>query len=63
MPAETILPVAIIRPTSSKLNGAVAAVTGFVDDGLFLDPSINRNTGIAAKLMDLAEAADAARRT
>lgn len=69
MPEPTVFldanlgPVAIIRPTSSKLNGAVAAVTGFVDDGLFLDPSTNRNTGIVAKLMDLAEAADAARRT
>jgi hypothetical protein len=69
MPEPTVFldhnlgPVAIIRPTSSQLNGAVAAVTGFVDDGLFLDPSTNRNTGIVAKLMDLAEAADAARRT
>ena len=29
-------PVAIVRPTSTKLNGAVAAVQGFVDDGLFI---------------------------
>jgi hypothetical protein len=69
MPEPTVFleaslgPVAIIRPTSSKLNGAVAAVTGFVEDGLFLDPATNRNTGIVTKLMELAEAADAARRT
>jgi hypothetical protein len=69
MPEPTVFldhnlgPVAIIRPTSSQLNGAVAAVTSFVEDGLFLDPSTNRNTGIVAKLMGLAEAADAARRT
>jgi hypothetical protein len=57
-------PVAIIRPTSSKLNGAVAAVTGFVDDGLFLDPSTpGKNSPIVGELMKLAEAADAARRT
>ena len=29
-------PVAIVRPTSTKLNGAVAAAQGFVDDGLFI---------------------------
>ncbi len=29
-------PVAIIRPTSTGLNGAVAAIQGFVDDGLFI---------------------------
>jgi hypothetical protein len=69
MPEPTVFlsadlgPVSIIRPTSSQLNGAVAALTSFVDDGLFLDPSTNRNTGIVAKLVDLAEAADAARRT
>jgi hypothetical protein len=56
-------PVAIIRPTSTKLNGAVAAVQGFVDDNLFLDPKTGKNTGIVEVLMDLAEAADAARRT
>jgi hypothetical protein len=56
-------PVSIIRPTSSQQNGAVAAVTGFVNDGLFLDPSTNRNTGIVSVLMGLAEAADEARRT
>jgi hypothetical protein len=56
-------PVAIIRPTSTKLNGAVAAVQGFVDDNLFLNPKTGKNTGIVDVLMDLAEEADAARRT
>ena len=55
-------PVAIIRPTSTRLNGAVAAVTGFVDDGLFFDSKTGRNTGIVDVLMDLAEEADAAHR-
>jgi hypothetical protein len=55
-------PVAIIRPTSTKLNGATAAVQGFVTDGLFLDPKTNKNTGIVQVLMRLAEEADEARR-
>jgi len=56
-------PVAIIRPTSEEGGGgAVAAVKSFVDDGLFIDPSSNKNTGIVAVLMGLAEAADDARR-
>lgn len=55
-------PVAIVRPTSTKLNGAVAAVQGLADDNLFFDPKTGRNTGIVDKLMDLAEEADAARR-
>jgi hypothetical protein len=69
MPEPTVFldqnlgPVSIIRPSSSQLNGAVAAVTGFVEDGLFLDTSTNKNTGIVNVLMTLAEAADAARRT
>ena len=54
-------PVAIVRPTSTKLNGAVAAVQGFVDDGLFRDPSKpGHNTKIVDRLMGLAEEADAA---
>ena len=32
------------------------------DDGLFLDPASNKNTGIVSVLMRLAEAADEARR-
>ena len=59
---EDLGPVAIIRPTSTAQGGAVASVQSFVDDGLFFDPSTNGNTGIVAKLMSLAEAADAARR-
>jgi hypothetical protein len=56
-------PVAIIRPTSEAGGGgAVSAVKSFVDDGLFLDPANNKNTGIVAVLMRLAEAADEARR-
>jgi len=56
-------PVAIIRPTSTKLNGAVAAVQGFVTDNLFLDPKTGKNTDIVDVLMDLAEEADEARRS
>jgi hypothetical protein len=56
-------PVAIIRPTSEAGGGgAVSAVKSFVDDGLFIDPASNKNTGIVAVLMKLAEAADDARR-
>ena len=56
-------PVSIIRPTSEAGGGgAVAAVKSFVDDGLFIDPGTNKNTGIVAKLMRLAEEADEARR-
>jgi hypothetical protein len=56
-------PVAIVRPTSTRLNGAQAAVQGFVTDGLFINPKTNKNdTGIVQKLMQLAEEADEARR-
>src|SRR2546427_9743142 len=55
-------PVAIVRPTSLKLNGATAAVNGFISDGLFLDPKTNKNTGIVAVLLHLAEEADEGRR-
>jgi hypothetical protein len=56
-------PVAIIRPTSTLLGGAQAAVIGFVSDGLFLNPKTNKNdTGIVPVLMHLAEEADEARR-
>ena len=60
---KSLDPVSIIRPTSSQLNAAVAAVNGFIKDGLFFDPATNSNTGIVAELMSLAQAADAARRT
>ena len=55
-------PVAIVRPTSDKLNGAVAAVQGFVDDNLFRNPATGSNTPIVGRLMELAEQADDARR-
>ena len=55
-------PVAIIRPTSTQQGGAVASVVSFVDDGLFLDPATNKNTGIVDVLMHLAEEADEAQR-
>jgi hypothetical protein len=70
MPEPTIFlnskfgPVSIIRPTSEAGGGgAVAAVKSFVDDGLFIDPANNKNTGIVAVLMRLAAEADEARRT
>ncbi len=56
-------PVSIIRPTSTAQGGAVASVVSFVDDGLFLDPATNKNTGIVDVLMRLAEEADEARRS
>jgi hypothetical protein len=55
-------PVAIIRPTSTKLGGATASVVSFAQDGLFLDPTTKKNTGLLAVLMQLAEEADEARR-
>jgi hypothetical protein len=55
-------PVSIIRPTSDQQGGAVASVVSFTEDGLFLDPSTNKNTGIVDVLMRLAEEADEARR-
>ena len=69
MPEPTVFlnpklgPVAIIRPTSTEQGGAVASVVSFADDGLFLDPATNKNTGIVDELMRLAEAADEAQRT
>jgi len=56
-------PVAIIRPTSTALGGAVASVQSFLTDGLFINPKTNKSdTGIVQRLMQLAEEADAARR-
>src|SRR5467141_4097941 len=52
MPEPTVFlnpklgPVSIIRPTAEPNGGATAAVKSFVDDGLFIDPATNRNTGI-----------------
>jgi hypothetical protein len=59
---QSLGPVSIIRPTSTRQGGAVASVVSFADDGLFLDPATNRNTGIVDTLMRLAEEADEARR-
>jgi hypothetical protein len=55
-------PVAIIRPTSTKNGGAVASVVSFAEDGLFINPKTNKNTGLVQELMRLAEEADEARR-
>jgi hypothetical protein len=50
-------PVAIIRPTSTQLNGAVAAIQGFVNDGLFIG---QKDPNFFTTIFQLAEAADAA---
>jgi hypothetical protein len=55
---QALGPVAIVRPTSTKLNGAVAAVQGFVDDGLF----IGQSKQFTDLLFDLANEADQAKR-
>jgi Ferritin-like domain len=60
--SQSLGPVAIIRPTSTAQGGAVASVLSFADDGLFLDPATNKNTGIVDVLMRLAEEADEVRR-
>src|ERR1700693_4390610 len=52
-------PVAIIRPTSSKLGGAVASFQSFVDDGLFIG---QKDPEFLKLLYQLAEEADEARR-
>lgn len=68
MPEPTVFlsaklgPVSILRPTSTAQGGAVASVVSFVQDGLFLDPAANKNTGIVDVLMRLAEEADEVRR-
>ncbi len=51
-------PVAIIRPTSTKNSGAVAAINSFQDDGLF----IGHRQDFLNYLFELAEQADAAYR-
>jgi hypothetical protein len=55
-------PVSILRPTSTAQGGAVASVVSFVNDGLFLNSTTGKNTGIVDVLMALAEAADNATR-
>jgi hypothetical protein len=51
-------PVSIIRPTSTKLGGAVAAVQAFMGDGLF----IGQPKQFTDLLLDLANEADQASR-
>src|SRR6202011_1904495 len=53
-------PVAIIRPTSTKLGGAVAAVQAFFKDGLFRGHKPLNNPAFVQFLMGLAEEADEA---
>jgi len=55
-------PVAIVRPTSIKLNGATAAVMGFVNDGLFIGQTPLKKPELVQVLLGLAEEADEARR-
>jgi hypothetical protein len=55
-------PVAIIRPTSTKNGGAVAAVQAFFKDGLFRGHKPLNNPAFVQFLMGLAEEADEARR-
>jgi hypothetical protein len=55
-------PVAIIRPTSIKFGGAQAAVTSFVNDGLFRGQKPLNNPEPVRVLLQLAEDADNARR-
>ena len=55
-------PVAIIRPISTKLGGAQAAVMSFVNDGLFRGQKPLNNPELVRILLQLAEEADEARR-
>jgi hypothetical protein len=55
-------PVAIVRPTSTKLGGAQAAVNSFVKDGLFRGQKPLNNPELVRVLLQLAEEADNARR-
>ena len=55
-------PVAIIRPTSTKFGGALAAVNSLVQDGLFRGQKPLNNPALVRVLLQLAEEADEARR-
>src|SRR5467141_1132036 len=55
-------PVAIVRPTSTRLNGATAAVRAFLDDGLFLGQKPLHKPELVQMLLALAKDADEARR-
>ncbi len=59
---RTFPPVAIVRPTSTKLSGAVAAVNSFVADGLFIGQTPLKKPALVQKLLSLAEEADEAQR-
>ncbi len=59
---DSLGPVAIIRPTSTKNGGAVAAVQAFFKDGLFRGHKPLNNPAFVQFLMGLAEEADEARR-
>jgi hypothetical protein len=59
---DSLGPVAIIRPTSTRNGGAVAAVQGFFKDGLFRGHKPLNNPAFVQFLMGLAEEADEARR-
>jgi hypothetical protein len=55
-------PVSIIRPTSIKNSGAVAAVKGLAADGLFIGHTVNgKSDGLVELLLRLALQADEAR--
>lgn len=56
-------PVAIIRPTSAKNSGPLAAVKGLTDDGLFIGHVVNgKSDGFVELLTKLAGEAEAAER-
>jgi hypothetical protein len=55
--------VSIVRPTADFDAGAVAAVNAFAKDGLFFNPDTGEDSPLVGRLMELAEAADDARRT
>ena len=55
---KSLGPCSIIRPTTRKNNGAIAAAKSFMDDGLF----INQSQAFINKFFQLAEEADEARR-
>jgi hypothetical protein len=57
--SKDLPPVAIIRPTSDQLGGAVASFKSFMDDGLFIG---QKNPEFFRTMFRLAEEADAARR-
>jgi hypothetical protein len=61
-PCEFISPnlpaCAVIRPTDPAQNGAVAAIPGFISDGLFL----GQPDGFTNMLLEMATAADQAHR-